>query len=58
VSYQNLMYWALGASLKSHAKARDGYDSPPHVGNEAVVVVVGNVAAVQGSASVEPTSLV
>jgi hypothetical protein len=52
------MYWALGASLKSHAEARDGQDSPPHVGNKVVVVVVGNVATVQGSASVDPTSLV
>jgi hypothetical protein len=52
------MYWALCSSLKSHAKARDGHDSPPHIANEVVVVVVGNIAAVQGSASVEPTSLV
>jgi hypothetical protein len=52
------MYWALGASLKSHTKARDGYDSPSQVGNEVVVVVVSSVAAVQGSATVEPTSLV
>jgi hypothetical protein len=42
----------------SHTEARDGQDSPSHVGNKVVVVVVGNVAAVQGSASVEPTSLV
>jgi hypothetical protein len=52
------MYWALGASLKSHAEAGDGHDSPPHVGNKIIVVVVGNVATVQGSASVDPTSLV
>jgi hypothetical protein len=47
----------LGASMKSHAEARDGHDSPPHVRNETVVVVVGNVAAVLESASVDPTSL-
>jgi hypothetical protein len=52
------MYWELGASLKSHAEARDGQDSSPHVGNKIVVGVVGNVATVQGSASVDPTSLV
>jgi hypothetical protein len=57
-SYRDLMYWALGASLKSHAEARDGHDSSPHIGNEAVVGVVGNVAAVLGSASVDPTYLV
>jgi hypothetical protein len=50
------MYGVLSASLKSHAKARDGHDSPPHVGNKVIVVV--NAATVQGSASVDPTSLV
>jgi hypothetical protein len=50
------MYGALSASLKSRAEARDGQDSPPQVVNK--VVVVGNVAPVQGSASDEPTSLV
>jgi hypothetical protein len=58
VSYPDLMYWALSASLKSHAEARDGQDSPPHVGNKVIVVYVGDVATVQGSVSVEPTSLV
>jgi hypothetical protein len=52
------MYWALGSFLKYHAEARDGHDSPPHIGNEVVVVGGGDIAAVQGSASVEPTSLV
>jgi hypothetical protein len=53
-----MMYWVLGYSLKSHAEARDGHDRPPHIGNEVVVVVVGDIAAVQGIASVESTSLV
>jgi hypothetical protein len=52
------MYGALSNSLKSQADAQDGQDSPPHVGNKVIVVVVGNVATVQGSASVELTSLV
>jgi hypothetical protein len=52
------MYEALSASLKSHPKHEMAKIVLHTFGNKVIVVVVGNFATVQGSASVDPTSLV